>query len=160
MPRDIKSFAPNPRSQFDQGYYPLNECRKYRGRGPIVYRSSWERMFCDYCERTPAIQWWSSEAIGIPYYNPFDGKDHLYFPDFLLGMEDGTVVIAEVKPSFALRKPRPPRKKTAKSLSRYKRDLDNYRMNALKVMAARKYAEEHNARFMLVTEKFFKPTAK
>ncbi len=116
-------------------------------------------MFCQYCERSPDIRWWTSEAFAIPYHNPFDGKDHSYFPDFLLFMEDGSKIIAEVKPKFQLVPPRKPRSKSPDVLRRYQRDLDTYRTNMLKIRAAKEFAERRGARYLLVTEDFFKPSA-
>lgn len=155
---NIKGFHPNPKGETEQGYYPINECRKYRGPGPIIYRSSWERMFCQYCERSPEILWWTSEAFSIPYHNPFDGRDHEYFPDFAVGMADGSTIIAEVKPKFRLRPPAKPKRKGEAIVRRYERDLDTFRSNMLKIRAAKEYATRRGMRYLLVTEDFFKPS--
>ena len=47
---NIKNNKPRKKSKYAQGYFPINECKKYVGYGPIIYRSSWERKFCFYCE--------------------------------------------------------------------------------------------------------------
>lgn len=160
MGYNIKAFKPNPRGKHKQGYFQLTESTKYRGKGPCIFRSSWEKRFCEYCERSPEIVWWSSEAFPIRYFNPRDGKYHEYFPDFILRTRDGTVIIAEVKPKFQLAPPKVPKRKDPKTMSRYKRDYETYEVNMLKMAAAKALAVVKGAKYLLVTEDFFKPTVR
>jgi hypothetical protein len=157
---NIKSMGPNrgPNAKTQQGYFPINECRKYRGGGPIVFRSSWEKQFMLYCERNKDVVWWASEPCSIPYHNPFDGKMHEYFVDFLLKMSSGAVLLVEVKPKFQLVPPNPPKNRGPKTSARYQRDVDTYRTNMLKVAAARAFAAARGMKYLLVTEDFFRPT--
>ena len=46
----IKKVKPTSKSGFKQGYYKPKYPQKYRGEGPIIYRSSWERKFCYWCD--------------------------------------------------------------------------------------------------------------
>ena len=110
--RSIKGNKPSKKSGFVQGYFPILECKKYFGNGPIIYRSSWEKKFCLYCERNPEIIQWSSESLSIKYFNPLDEKYHTYFPDFVVRTADGRTIIVEVKPKAQLKKPNPPKRKT------------------------------------------------
>lgn len=158
MSHNIKSNRPKRNSQYDQGYIPLNECKKYKGNPPVIYRSSWEKRFCMYCETNPNIKWWTSESISIPYFNPYTQKAHQYFPDFTVELENGKRWIVEVKPKHETLKPKPPKRKTMKTVERYKRAVRIYVINVHKFEAARKYASSVNAEFVLVTEDFFKPT--
>ena len=86
-----------------KGRYVPNKPQKYRGDyNNIVYRSSWERRFMLYCDRSDAIIEWGSEEIIIPYISPLDGRMHRYFPDFYIKVKqsDGSIkkMLIEVKP--------------------------------------------------------------
>lgn len=155
---NIKQNKPNPRSQFKQGYFRIDECLKYRGKTPVIYRSSWEKMFCEYCERNPDIKWWSSESVEIRYYNPITKKHHTYYPDFLLRMADGSTIIVEIKPSFQLIRPDPPKRRTDQSVKRFMRTMKDYATNMAKAKAAKELAAQRGYKYLLVTEDFFKPT--
>lgn len=152
----IKNNKPKRKSGFVQGYFPINECKKYYGQGPIIYRSSWERKFCLYCERTPEIIMWSSESISIKYFNPLDEKYHTYFPDYLVKLRDGTTFIVEVKPKAQLIKPKEPKRLTPKSIKSYKWSFDTWMTNMVKKEAAEAYAKSRGWKYMIVTEDFFK----
>ena len=72
-----------------KGYYKPKNPHKYNGNpNNIIYRSSWERSFMRYCDRTVNILEWSSEEVTIPYRCPTDGRKHRYFPDFLIKVRD------------------------------------------------------------------------
>ncbi len=58
--------------------------QKYTGDYPIVYRSSWELEFMNYCDNHPGVMEWASEPVKIPYQNPLNGKQTVYIPDFLV----------------------------------------------------------------------------
>ena len=152
----IKSNKPSKKSGFIQGYFPINECKKYRGNGPIIYRSSWERKFCLYCERNPEIVSWSSESFSIKYFSLLDNKYHNYFPDYLVSLKNGSVYIVEVKPKAQLLKPEPPKRKTDKSLKSYKWAYETWVTNMCKKSAAEEFAKAKGWQFLLVTEDFFK----
>jgi len=158
---NIKNNKPSKKSKFLQGYFPLNEATKYKGAGPIIYRSSWEKKFCMYCERTTKIVWWSSESLCIKYFNPLDNKYHKYFPDFILGLDDGKVLIIEVKPKSQLIKPNKPKRKTKKSLKSYKWAYQAWITNMAKKKAAEDYAKRKGrCEFIIITEDFFKVNIK
>jgi hypothetical protein len=154
----IKSIKPSKKSGFIQGYINLNECKKYLGNGPIIYRSSWERKFCLYCERHPEIIQWSSESLSIKYFNPIDEKYHTYFPDFLVKTGDGKTIIVEVKPKAQLQKPNLPKRKTPKQIESYKWAYSTYITNMSKKKYAEEYAKSRGWDYMIVTEDFFKIT--
>lgn len=156
----IKNNRPSRKSGFVNGYFPLNETKKYRGIGPIIYRSSWEKKFCIYCERQPNIQWWSSESIAIKYLHALDGKYHTYYPDFLVHLTDGTTIIVEVKPKAQLIKPKPPKKITPKTMKSYKWIHDTWVTNMCKKDAAEQFAKARGWSYLLVTEDFFAPKIK
>jgi len=64
-------------------YSPVN-IKKYKGQVPIIVRSSWERMFCQWADMNPNIIEWSSESITIKYFDPVQKKLRRYYPDFLI----------------------------------------------------------------------------
>ena len=152
----IKNHKPKRNSGFIQGYFPINECKKYFGQGPIIFRSSWERKFCLYCERTPEIIMWSSESISIKYFNPLDEKYHTYYPDYLVKLRDGTTFLVEVKPKAQLIKPTEPKRLTPKSIKSYKWAYNTWMTNMVKKEAADAFAKARGWKYMIVTEDFFK----
>lgn len=152
----IKNNKPTKKSGFIQGYFPINECKKYQGKGPIIYRSSWERKFCLYCERNPEIESWSSESFSIKYFSPLDNKYHNYFPDYVVKLRNGTIFIVEVKPKAQLQKPEPPKRKTPKSVKNFKWLYETWVINMCKKAAAEEFAKTKGWKFLLVTEDFFK----
>jgi hypothetical protein len=152
----IKNNKPSKKSGFIQGYFPINECKKYQGKGPIIYRSSWERKFCLYCERNPEIESWSSESFSIRYFSPIDNKYHNYFPDYVVRLRNGTVFIVEVKPKAQLQKPEPPKRKTPKSVKSFQWLYETWVTNMCKKAAAEEFAKTKGWSYLLVTEDFFK----
>ena len=153
---DIKNNKPKKNSGFSQGYFPINECKKYVGKGPIIYRSSWERKFCMYCESHPSVIAWSSEPVALEYINSLDGKTHKYFPDYYMKLDSGEQFLIEVKPSSQLQKPTPPKRKTTKSVKNYKYAYEMYVTNMCKVQYAENYCKKRGWKFKIVTETFFK----
>lgn len=152
----IKNNRPSRKSQFKQGYYPINECKKYIGKGPIIYRSSWEFKFCKYCERTPEISHWISEPLEIKYLNSLDGKFHRYYPDFLIKTNEGKTFLIEIKPSSQLKEPNPPKRKTKKSIKNYEYSLRMYIVNMCKIKYAKEFCESRGIGYKIITEDFFK----
>lgn len=86
-----------------RGKFTVKNPEKYIGKKAPVYRSSWELTFMLFCDNTPSIKQWASEAIQIPYRNPLTGKQSIYVPDFLVVYEDvegnKKVEVIEIKPS-------------------------------------------------------------
>jgi len=70
---------------FNKSKYKPEYPKKYKGDpNNIICRSSWERVFCRYCDRNRNILEYSSEEVIIPYRSPVDNKYHRYFPDFYI----------------------------------------------------------------------------
>ena len=86
------------KKRYLQGKYRLRLPSKYKGDPKnVVYRSSWEYKFMQWCDSRSAVQEWGSEEIAIPYVSPVDGKRHKYYPDFYVKVR-GKKYIVEVKP--------------------------------------------------------------
>ena len=89
--------------QFVKSKYKPSHPEKYQGNpNNIICRSSWERVFCKWCDTNPNILKWASEEFSIPYISPVDGRLHRYYPDFYIKVKDRSgkyqKYIIEVKP--------------------------------------------------------------
>ncbi len=151
----IKNVKPTAKSGFRQGYYNPQNPLKYKGEFPIIYRSSWERKFCHWCDHNEDVLFWMSEPFSISYFNILDKKFHKYYPDFFIQMKrDDTIenYIVEIKPKSQLMKPKEPKKKTKKALENYKYGYETYVRNLCKTDALNKAAQQRNYKVMLLTE--------
>jgi len=155
---DIKKIKPNGR--FKSGKFVPTRPEKYIGDfHNIIYRSSWERRFCIYCDRNENILKWSSEPIHVDYYHPLDKKMHKYFVDFYIKVlkEDNTTQewILEVKPEAQTQKPVYEGKNmTTRKLEDYNYKMQVWITNQAKFKAAKKWAEDRNFRFGVIDENF------
>ena len=136
-----------------KGRYVPNKPQKYRGDyNNIVYRSSWERRFMLYCDRSDAIIEWGSEEIIIPYISPLDGRIHRYFPDFYIKVKqaDGTIkkMLIEVKPKAQCGPPPIPKRKT----QRFINEVRTWGVNKAKWDAAIEWCNDRNIEFKILTE--------
>ncbi len=167
VPMSIKKVKPTAKSGFKQGYYKPQNPNKYQGPMPIIYRSSWERKVCHWCDHNADVIRWTSEPFSLKYFNLLTKKFHKYYPDFYIklktkaeGSDEYTYqdYIIEVKPKAQLKKPTPPRKKTKKALENYKWAYETYVRNLCKTDALQKAAKTRNFKVMLLTEdsKLFK----
>jgi hypothetical protein len=100
-----------------------------------------------FCDEHPNVAKWASEAIKIPYRNPFTGKYTVYVPDFFMVYVDAKgkqhVEIIEVKPQ------------NQTSMSEAKRSKHNQAhaiLNTAKWEAARAYCKQQGITFRIVTE--------
>ena len=151
----IKKNKPSKDSSFFQGYYKPEHPEKYKGEYPIIYRSSWEHKFCIWCDRNSEVIHWASEPFSIKYWNILTKKFHTYYPDFYISMKKDNEIkkyVVEIKPKSQLKKPAPPKKKTAKSLKNYKYIYEAYMKNLCKIDALNKFAKNQNLNVMLLTE--------
>lgn len=157
----IKNVKPTPNSGYKQGYYKPKYPAKYNGSFPIIYRSSWERKFCHWCDHNENVISWMSEPFSIKYFNILDNKFHNYYPDFYFKInrgigEDSMPIIesyvVEIKPKAQLQKPKEPKRKTKKALQNYKSGYETYVRNLCKTDALRKAAKDRNFKVMLLTE--------
>jgi hypothetical protein len=88
---------------FAKGKFTMKNPAKYIGTKIPQYRSSWEFSFMQFCDTSPSIQKWASEAINIPYRDPLTGKNTIYVPDFFIQYVDKNnkmnVELIEIKPA-------------------------------------------------------------
>jgi hypothetical protein len=148
--KDIKSLKPRRKSRFKQGYVDTSTLKKLfesQKSKPVIFRSSYEHKFIWWLERSSSVKRWGSEPICIEYRLPNDEKVHHYWPDYLVEMTDGTVVLVEVKPHNQTVPPDP-----------YLNDRDSlayrtYVKNYCKWKAANEFCKRNNMQFKILTEK-------
>ena len=136
-------------------YKPLNP-QKYKGNiNNIIYRSSWEKRFMVYCDKTRAVVEWGSEEIAISYRS-VDNRPHRYYPDFYMKVRqsDGTFkkFVVEIKPKKQTRKPKKPLRETRT----YKNALITYERNRRKWSTAYSWCIKRNMKFLILTEDHLK----
>jgi TnsA endonuclease N terminal len=134
-------------SKYAQGRFNIKNPNKYLGNKSPLYRSSWEFAFMKMCDENPAILKWASEAIKIPYRNPFTGKHTVYVPDFFIHYIDAQgrthTELIEVKP------------KNQTSIAEAKKSVRNQAhavLNAAKWEAARAWCKQNGVMFRIVNE--------
>lgn len=142
----------NRSGKFRQGMFKPKNATKYVGRGTPVYRSGWELKFFRWCDDNPKVVEWASESIIIPYVNPMDGKAHRYFTDGVIALNDNGIIkkfVVEIKPSTQVQKPVTGKKKHSTMVYESAR----YVQNQAKWTAAKKWCEQRNYSFLILTEK-------
>lgn len=142
--KDIKQLLPRKGSRYEQGYYDIYSPKKYVGKRPIIYRSSWEKLFMSWCENNPQVKQWGSEITAIPYWDAKGGR-HTYYVDFTVLLTTGKTLLVEVKPSKYI------------PHSIFETQLNPVKAkNFAKWEAVKKYcASQPNTSFFIATEKFF-----
>ena len=135
-------------AKFAQGKYTLKNPEKYVGTKTPTYRSSWEFAFMRFCDENPSVEKWASEAIRIPYKNPFTGKHTIYVPDFFIAYSDAKgnqrVEVIEVKPD---------NQTTKENVGNSRANQMHWALNQVKWEAARAWCKQKNIFFRVITEK-------
>lgn len=153
-----KQNKPSKKTGYKQGYYKLENPKKYTGNpAEIIYRSSYEYKFCRYCDFTPEVVNWSSEPFSIKYMDPINKKERSYNVDFFIRVaKNGTMTnyLVEVKPKAKLQMPVLEAKQTLKRLEQYNADMEEFIINKAKKEAAEAYAHAMGYKFIIVTEDF------
>ena len=134
-------------ARFAQGKFTLKNPDKYIGGRTPTYRSSWEFAFMRMCDSNNNISQWASEAIKIPYRNPFTGKHTIYVPDFFIVYADRNgkqhVELIEVKPANQTIK---------EQVGKSRANQAHYVLNQAKWGAARAYCKQKGMTFRIVNE--------
>ena len=137
-----------------KGKYKVRAPYKYKGNPTkVVYRSSWELKFMNYCDTNINILEWGSEEVYMWYRSPVDNRPHRYFPDFYIKVreKDGTIkkYIIEVKPQRQTKPPARPKRQT----KGYLREAFEYAKNQAKWKAANEWCLDRGFEFKVITEK-------
>ena len=140
-------------SKYHQGKYTPKHPEKYEGDPTmIIYRSSWELKFFNWCDGTSAIVKWSSEETVIPYVCPTDNRPHRYFVDAKVKVRDKTgnlkTYLVEIKPDRQTRPPAAPKRKT----KQYINEVMTWGKNEAKWKAATQYCLDRGWEFKILTE--------
>ena len=133
--------------RFAQGKFTLKNPEKYLGTKDPLYRSSWEFAFMKFCDESPSIAKWASEAVRIPYRNPLTGRYTIYVPDFFINYVDKGgqphAEIVEIKPQNQSL-----REKVGKNLN----NQASYILNQAKWEAATVWCRQKGLRFRVINE--------
>lgn len=140
---------------YKQGKFKPNNPQKYGGDPTnIVYRSSYELKFMQYCDLTENVISYQSEEFCIAYRSPIDNKYHRYFPDFFVKYKDkdGTIrnLVVEVKPAKDLKMPETNPKRRTKS---WAYSVKMWAINQAKWEACREYCKDRGWEFKVFTER-------
>ena len=132
-------------------FKPLNP-QKYKGNVKnITYRSSWEKRFMVYCDKTRQIVEWGSEELFIPYRG-VDNKPHRYYPDFLIKVKESNgklkKYVIEIKPKKQTIEP----KRRSRVTKTYITEMKNYAVNQAKWKYAREFCKDNSLEFKIITE--------
>ena len=145
----IKSMKPKKNSRYHQGYIRREDCKKLFEsvkNEPIIYRSGLEYQFIMFCENNPKILKWASEPIKIEYFSRLTNSVHNYYPDYIIETYKHEKIIVEIKPYNQTVKPDMTDSKWLK---------EQWIKNTDKWNAAKEFAHNNGAKFIIVTEKFF-----
>ena len=124
---------------------------KYKGdSNKIVFRSLWERQVFVWCDSNPGVLEWSSEEVIVPYVCRSDGKPHRYFVDLYVKLENGNVLLIEIKPHVQTQKPVFSKRKKQSSMLV---EAVTYAKNVSKWEAAEEYCRKRGWMFQIWTEK-------
>ena len=140
--------------KYYQGKFKPKNPEKYAGDPTnIIYRSSWELKFMNWCDSSTNVLKYSSEETIIPYRCPTDNRLHRYFVDFRIQIRsrDGSIktYLVEVKPDGQTKPPVYPGRKT----KRYLTEAMTFMKNQAKWEAAVNYCKDRGWEFKIITEK-------
>lgn len=134
-------------AKWAQGIFTPKNPEKYVGKHKPKYRSGWEMTFMMFCDSNKNVLYWASEAIRIPYRNPFTGKPSSYVPDFFVVYENrfGKQVaeVVEIKPK---------KQSLIESKVASAKDRAVVALNHAKWQAAMAYCKANGYTFRVLTE--------
>jgi hypothetical protein len=134
--------------KYYQGKYVVKNPHKYMGDiSNIIYRSSWELKFLNWCDSNTHVVKFSSEETIIPYISPIDNKPHRYFVDFKIVLSTGKTYLIEIKPSSQTVPPVGTRK-----TKRLLQETATFLVNQAKWHAAERFAISRGWEFKVLTE--------
>jgi hypothetical protein len=139
-------------SYYKQGHFHPKNKEKYKGKYPIMMRSSWEFKFAMWADRNPSIVSWGSESAVVRYFDPVSKRTRRYLIDFTMIVKDKAgnqkKYFIEIKPHKETIKP----VKGRKSDKSFLYETLTYAKNTAKWEAAEKFAKGKGAKFIILTE--------
>lgn len=134
--------------KYYQGKYIVKNPQKYMGDvSNVIYRSSWELKFLNWCDNNPHVVKFSSEETIIPYVSPIDNKPHRYFVDFKIVLSTGKTYLIEIKPASQTVPP-----VGTKKTKRLLQETATFLVNQAKWHAAERFANSRGWEFKVLTE--------
>ena len=134
-------------TRYAKGKYTVQNPDKYVGNHQPTYRSSWEWSFMRFCDTNPHIMKWASEAIKIPYRDPFTNRQTIYVPDFFIQYVDKNsrinTELIEIKPASQTIKER---------VGKCKNNQFQYAKNQYKWRAAYEWCSRQGIKFRILNE--------
>lgn len=134
-------------AKWAQGIYTPKHPEKYIGKHKPKYRSGWEMTFMMFCDSNNSILYWASEALRIPYKNPFTGKPSTYVPDFFVVYQNkfGKQIaeVVEIKPK---------KQSIIESKVASAKDRATVALNHAKWQSAMAYCKANGYTFRVLTE--------
>ncbi|NDG28504.1 head completion protein [bacterium] len=134
-------------TRYAKGKYTVQNPDKYVGNHQPTYRSSWEWSFMRFCDTNPHIMKWASEAIKIPYRDPFTNRQTIYVPDFFIQYVDKNsrinTELIEIKPASQTIKER---------VGKSKNNQFQYAKNQYKWRAAYEWCSRQGIKFRILNE--------
>jgi hypothetical protein len=134
-------------AKYAQSQYRVKNPEKYMGNKTPYFRSSWEFAFMRFCDENPNVIKWASEAIKIPYRNPFTGKYTVYVPDFFISYID-----AENRQHNELIEVKPLNQTSFKEAKNNRLNQAHAALNEAKWAAARQWSKQNSVVFRIVNE--------
>lgn len=132
-----------------KGKYNPKNPKKYVGKTAPTYRSAWELKAMVFFDTDDRILQWASEPFAIEYVCQVRKTKHRYFPDFLIKFKNASgqeeIWMVEIKPE----KQSAPPKRQGK---RWLQEMNVWKINESKWMAAKAYCEERGIRFVVMGE--------
>lgn len=126
---------------------------KYKGKTPIIFRSSWESKFMYWCDINKNVVEWGSESAVVPYFDMASKKNRHYYIDFTMKIKD---INGNIKKYYIEIKPYsqtiPPVKGKKKNTT-FMYECMTYATNISKWKAATVFAKSKGAEFKILTEK-------
>lgn len=139
-------------AKYHQGKYNIKIPNKYSGDPTnVVYRSSWELKFMNWCDNNSSVLSWSSEETIVPYRSPIDMKLHRYFLDFKIKVNSNDGIktyLVEIKPSSQRIPPKIPKRNS----KRYLIECSTFMVNQAKWTAADRWAKDRGWNFIILDE--------
>jgi hypothetical protein len=134
-------------SRYAQSQYRIKNPEKYIGNKTPFFRSSWEFAFMRFCDENTNVVKWASEAVKIPYRNPFTGKYTVYVPDFFISYID-----ADNQQHNELIEVKPLNQTSLKEAKNSRLNRAHAVLNEAKWTAARAWCKQNNVTFRIVNE--------
>ena len=133
-------------AKYAQGIFTPKNSQKYVGKHSPRFRSGWEQVFMRFCDENDHVLYWASEAMAIPYKNPFTGKNTVYIPDFFVVYQNKfgqqLAEVIEIKP----------KKQSIVESKASNRDKMVVALNHIKWAAATAYCKQQGYKFRVINE--------